>query len=513
MRGRVLTGLLLAASAGSVAQADTLREAFAQVYTTNPTLAGARAGLRATDEDVAIARAQGLPDLAASGSYNEFLKRSPNSFAAPRRALGGSVQLTVPVYAGGQVRNSIKAADARVDAGRGNLRATEANIFTETVGAYMDVIRDQSIVELNGGNVRVLETNARASRDRFEVGDLTRTDVAQSDARLELSRSQLSSAQAQLQASRENYLRVVGKFPENLEPPPPLPPFPTNPDDAVDIAVDNNPALETARQQSKAADYDVGVARSTRLPRLNAFVSGDINDYLGTLGNSSLGQTFVQTEKTATAGVQATLPLFQGGEPGARVRQAQARKSGALEQITLTERAVVADTRTAYARFRASEDVIRSSQIAVSANELALEGTRAEQGVGTRNLLDVLNAEQELLNSRVTLVSARRDAYVLGFALLASMGKAEARDLGLDSGPLYDPNINYRRVRDRINDWDSDPKPVPVATRTVGLISTAPSVAPTRDVTNLGSAKSPATTAPVAAPVAGPTTPVTQPRN
>ncbi|WP_156677832.1 TolC family outer membrane protein [Sphingomonas profundi] len=519
MRRILLAGLVLAAGAAGPVRADTLRETFARVYGNNPTLLGARANLRSVDENSAIARAQGLPDLAATGNYNEFLKRSANSFSAPRRAAGGAVNLQVPVYSGGQVRNGIKAADARVDAGRGQLRSTEANLFSETVAAYMDVIRDQSIVELNAGNVRVLETNARASRDRFEVGDLTRTDVAQSDARLELARSQLVSAQAQLEASRENYLRIVGKFPENLEPPPPLPAFPPNPDDAVDIAVENNPALETVRQQSKAADYDIGVARSLRLPRISAFANADYTDYLGTLGNSSVGAVFVQRDKTATAGVQASLPLFQGGEPGARVRQAQAAKSVALENITATERSVVADTRTAYARFRASEDVIRSSEVAVSANELALEGTRAEQGVGTRNLLDVLNAEQELLNSRVTLVSARRDAYVAGFTLLASMGKAEARDLGLDSGPLYDPDINYRRVRHRINDWDSDPRPQPVASRTVGLTSTQPAVAPAPEATREGT-KNPATTPPVTTPVTAPKaapppagTPVTSPRN
>jgi outer membrane protein len=538
MRGRWLAGAMLIVVATGSVRADTLRDAFVQVYTSNPTLSGARAGLRATDEDAAIARAQGLPDLSATGSYNEFLQRSANSFTAPLRTLGAGLTLSVPVFAGGQVRNGIKAADARVDAGRGQLRSTEANLFSETVSAYMDVIRDQSIVELNGGNVRVLETNAQASRDRFEVGDLTRTDVAQSDARLAVARSQLQSAEAQLQASRENYLRIVGKFPENLVAPPPLPPFPQQPDDAVDMAIDNNPALETARQQSRAADYDIGVARSTRLPRLSAFTTGNYTNYLNTLGNSAIPQEFRQIDKTATAGLQATLPLFQGGEPGARVRQAQARKSSTLEQVTATERSVVADTRTAYARFRASEDVIRSSETAVAANELALEGTRAEQTVGTRNLLDVLNAEQELLNSRVQLVSARRDAYVLGFSLLAAMGRAEARNLGLDSGPLYDPAVNYHRVVHRINDWDNDPKPAPVATRTVGVTSTVPAVAPQPDTDRQGApgtaggAAGVGTQAPVtppapgtpqgpqpsAAPSAGalvptPAAPVTSPRN
>jgi hypothetical protein len=239
---------MMAAIGGSPASADTLRDAFAQVYASNPTLTGTRAGLRATDEDVVIARAKGLPDLSATGSYNEFLKRSANSFTAPKKSVGGGFDLTVPLYQGGGVRNSVRAADARVLAGRAGLQGTESDIFTATVAVYMDVIRDTAIVDLNGGNVRVLETNLQASKDRFQLGDLTRTDVAQSEARLALAKSQLEAAQAQLDASRQEYMRIVGKFPDNLAPPPPLPALPASPDDAVDVAVANNP-----RRSSPAA--------------------------------------------------------------------------------------------------------------------------------------------------------------------------------------------------------------------------------------------------------------------
>lgn len=462
---------LAAALCAPAARADTLREAFVRAYATNPTLTGARAGLRATDEDVAIARAPGLPNANLSGSYNEYVKRSAINFTAPVRSGGGSVTLNVPVYQGGAVRNSVNAAKARVEAGRADLRSTEATVFSDTVAAYMDVIRDQSIVELNGGNVKVLETNLQASQDRFQVGDLTRTDVAQSDARLAVARSQLQSAEAQLDASRQAYLRIVGKFPENLQPPPPLPAFPANPDDAVDIAVQNNPALDAARKQSEAAEYDIRSAEGARLPRISGFVTGDYTNYLGTLGSTIPGESYPQADKTATVGIQATMPLFQGGLTGARVRQAQARKGQALEAVTLTERAVVADARTAFSLYIAALEVIRSSETAVSANELALEGVRAENSVGTRTVLDVLNAEQELLNARVTLVTARRDAYVAGFALLVALGKAEAKDLGLDGGPLYDPRLNYKRVHASLNDWAKDPAPQPVATRTVGIAS------------------------------------------
>lgn len=465
-RWGVSIAAVVAAALPGAASADTLREALAQTYASNPTLTGARAGLRATDEDVAIARAQGLPDVSANAAYNRFVKRSANSFTSPKKSIGGSVTATVPLFEGGFVRNSIKAAKARVEQGRASLQATEGDVFTNAVAAYMDVIRDSAIVDLNTGNVKVLQTNLQASKDRFQVGDLTRTDVAQSEARLSVARSDLQRAQADLDNSRQTYLEVIGKFPDRLEPPPALPGLPALSEDAVDIAVSNNPDLAAARQAARAAEYDIGIARAQRMPRLQAFGTGDYTDYQGTLAGGAAGVR--QIDKTATVGLQAQIPIFQGGEPGARVRQAQARKSQAIEAQTAAERAVIADARVAFSRYQAALATIDSSQQAVSANELALEGVRAEQGVGTRNVLDVLNAEQELLNSRSTLVSAKRDAYVAGFALLAAMGRAQAKDLGLDGGSLYDPIANYKRVNSRIWDWDEDPRPKPVATTTKG---------------------------------------------
>jgi outer membrane protein len=469
MRTSFLAGAAIAvAITAPAAHADTLRDAFATVYSANPRLTGARANVRATDEGVPIARADALPALNATARYNEFVKQAVTNFTNPDRLAGGGVDLTVPVFQGGRVRNGIKAADARVNAARADLRSTEANLFLATTSAYMNVLRDEAIVGLNDSNVRVLATNLQATRDRFEVGDLTRTDVAQSDARLALARSQLQSAQAQLDASRQDYLELVGRFPQNLEPPPPLPAFPARPDEAVVVAVDNNPALESARASAKAAGYDVGVAGAARLPTLSAFASGDYTNYLGTLRD--FGENGVAQEQTSmTVGVQASIPIFQGGRAAAQVRQAKARESQAIEFITETERAVVADVRTNYSLYRAAQDVIRSNETAVAANELALEGVRAEQSVGTRTVLDVLDAEQELLQARVNLVSARRDAYVAGFQLLAAMGRAEARDLGLDGGSLYDPVANYRRVRNKMSDFASDPDPRPIAPRTVDV--------------------------------------------
>jgi outer membrane protein len=194
-----------------------------------------------------------------------------------------------------------------------------------------------------------------------------------------------------------------------------------------------------------------------------------VNQLTGSPGvfDPSTGQEFNRSGTATSIGVAATIPIYQGGEPGARIRQAQAIEGQTLEQAIGTERFVVAQTRSAWATYQAASEAISSQQTAVKANELALEGARAEQRVGTRTVLDVLNAEQELLNSQVALVTARRDQYVAGFQLLNAMGQAEADDLGLDGGPLYDPLGNYRRVAGSWNDWTMDPQHKPVATRTV----------------------------------------------
>ena len=450
------------------ASADTLREALARAYASNPTLTGQRAALRATDENVPIARASGLPNVNLSGSFTENAVQASNAFFNPERSATGVAQLSVPLFQGGAVRNGVRAAESRVEAGRANLRGTEANLFTNVVGSYMNVIRDEAIVGLNTQNVRVLETNLNASRDRFQVGDLTRTDVAQSEARLALARAQLQSAQAQLVASRENYLNFVGTPPGVLDEPPTLPNLPATPDAAVTEALQSNPQILAAQKVRDASRYDVGVVRANRLPRVSAVAQGNYFNYLGSAPISANGTAQANSQRTATTGLQLTLPLFQGGRPAAQVRQAQALQSQAIENVTAIERSVIAQARSAYAIWRSSLEVIASAETAVNANKLSLEGVRAENSVGTRTILDILNAEQELLNSQVTLVSARRDAYVAGFALLAAMGDAEARDLGLDGGALYDPTLNYRRVRHSINDFDSDPEPVPVGTSTAG---------------------------------------------
>jgi len=462
VKRHLLTGTLIAALLTSAASADTLREALNAAYRTNPTLTGQREALKVTDSSVAVARAAGRPQVSATVGVNRDL-----SYSGSLRRVGkgpyltGGVDLSYPLFSGGSVRNSIIAAKTRVEAGRATLRAVEGDIFTEAVAAYMDVIRDRSIVELNDNQVKVLGTNVEAARDRFQIGDVTRTDVAQSEARLALARSGFETARGRLITSEENYRRVIGQRPGVLAPPPPLPPLPQTADQAVQIALVNNPDFIAVTRQAEAARYDIRVAQAARLPTVSGVASGD---YVNTLSGDTGG---APRSGTATSvGVQGRIPLYQGGLPAARIAQSIALEGQTLELRIATERAVIATTRSAFATYRAALGAIASNQTAVQANELALEGARAENGVGTRTILDVLDAEQELLNAQVALVTARRDSYVAGFQLLNAMGQAEADDLGLEGGPLYDPLGNYRNVAGNWNDWSTPRRHTTVATST-----------------------------------------------
>lgn len=478
-RAPLLITCAAASLAASAASAETLREALIAAYETNPDLAAARAGQKAVDEGVPIAKASGRPNSDIQSTYTENVIISATAFSQSR-SLSNVGSLTVPIYQGGGVKNAVRAAETRVDAGRANLRGAESSVFSAVVGAYMDVIRDEAIVGLNQSQVAVLQVNLEATKDRFEIGDLTRTDVAQSEARLAGALSQLEGARANLIGSKEAYIRRVGRAPENLDAPPPLPNLPESPTKALEIALDNNPDIIASKETSEAARFDRKAAEAARLPTVGAFSQ---SNYVSALGSLSASAQNFRSNATfdSSAGIRFTIPIYQGGRPAARIRQTQAQLGQALEQEIATERNVIAQTRAAYASWRASLEVIASSERAVAANELSLEGVRAENSVGNRTILDILNAEQELLNSKVNLVTARRNAYVAGFSLLAAMGRAEARDLGLDGGSLYDPAEYYERIDNSWNDWSSNKDPTAQATRTVDTLPQTAEIEPLSD--------------------------------
>ena len=467
--GPLLAGAALAVSSAiTPARADDLRSALISAYQTSPQLNAARDNQRALDEGVPIARADGLPAVTATAQETEYIKQSTLSFNAADRLFTVNGSMQVPVYSGGGVRNAVAGAETRVVAGKNDLRGTESVVFSQVVAAYMDVILNEAVVRLNQAQVQTLGVNLQATRDRFEIGNLTRTDVAQSQSRLALARSTLQSAEANLASARERYTQYVGRPPVALQPPPPLPGLPASTEEAVTIALEANPDLLAARERSKAARYDTRSAGAARLPRLSLFAEGARTDYLGSLAISGLsaGMT-LQQAVTADVGVRATIPLYSGGRPTALVKQAQAREGAALENEIGAERSIIAQVRAAWSSSEAANAIILSSQTAVDAATLSLEGVQAENSVGNRTILDILNAEQELVNAQLQLVTARRNAYVAGFSLLAAMGRADARDLGLEGGPLYDPDVHYRQAKATFWDWGSDTRPAAKATRTV----------------------------------------------
>ncbi len=470
--------LLIASALVSAAplSAETLQGALLKAYQTSPILNAARAGQKATDEQVAIARANGLPSASVSAKYSNYFESFNDARGNPARNGNATVSLSVPIYEGGAVKNGIRAADVRTEAGRANLRGTESGVFAQVVAAYMDVLQNEALVGLNQQQVKVLGVNLQATRDRFQVGDLTRTDIAQSEARLAAAEANAESAQANLIAARETYVRYVGAAPDALAQPPVLPNFPTTPDDAVVAALAHNPDLIAANKAVEAARYDTSVARAARLPKLSGVASANYSNNFNSALPFSNFIAAQQTDRTALVGLQATIPLYQGGGPSAQVRAANDRTSQAIENAIATERGIIAQARASYASWRASNEVIDSSQKQVAAASLSLEGVRAENSVGNRTILDILNAEQELLTAQSQLIQAKRNAYVAGFSLLAAMGKAEARELGLEGGALYDPLGNYNRAHRSLSDWSDGPAPKAQSTRTIDIPAQTPAL-------------------------------------
>lgn len=442
------------------AHAETLQAALQAAYENNPTLGAQRAAVRAADEGVPQALAAGRPTLEGSATYQENLLRGVPAgggfFSNPNRQVVAQANLTVPIITFGAVRNTVRAAKSRVEASRMGLRGTESELFTNVVGAYMDVLRDEAVVQLNERNTDVMQFTLKEASERNAAGNRGPTDVAQAEARLALAQSQLETARAQLVSSRETYIRLVGRPPGQLQEPESLPNLPATVTGAVSTALVNNQELAAARAEQSAAGFDAAAAQAARLPRISGVGSINQYDYLGSLAQGT-GPRNLDQGTTAFVGMRLEVPFFDGGRQASQVRQARARQEQTGEQVIAAERAVVAQARSAYATWQAATKVTETARRGVYANTRVLAGLRAETAAGFRPLLDRLNAEQELLNAQVTLVTARRDAYVAGFALLASMGLAEARNLNLGSGVLYDPAIHYEDVKGLLLDWDSDP--------------------------------------------------------
>lgn len=443
LAGLAALAALVCAGVGSATavRAETLNQALASAYQYNPRLDAERARLRATDEEVTRARSGFRPNISAGADINYQYARAsgPGGVVEEEtRPRGYSIDAVQPIFSGFRVINSVNEQEANVRAARETLRDVEQVVLLEAVTAFMDVVRDQAIVRLRENNVNVLSRELRATEDRFNVGEVTRTDVAQAQARRAASVSDLDLARANLKTSRATYERVIGHAPSNLvEPSGYQAALPNSIQEAVEIGTRENPLVVGALYLEQAARFGVDRIRGELLPsvQLEAF-------YTDRFGISDA------TRESEVAGVtgRLTVPIYQGGEVYARVRQQKHIHVSRMQEIEQARSEVEADVVSAWSLLLAARAQVESDQAQVDANTTALTGVREEERVGQRTLLDVLNAEVELLNSQVELVSDRRNVVVNSYTVLRTVGRLDAVNLGFTS-VAYDPEAHYQEVR------------------------------------------------------------------
>jgi outer membrane protein len=420
------------------AHAETLQEAIALAYDTNPDLQQQRALQRALDENYVQARSGFRPTASASATAG--VDNGPNGFGGSSTDTSSSASISVsqPIYSGGRISTTVDAVQADILQGRENLRQTESSVLQSVVQSFVDVRRDIEALRINQENVRVLQRQLEEASARFDVGEITRTDVAQAQARLAASQSSLASAQAQLSVSRANYASVVGQTPTNLEPEPVLPGMPDGFDQAIDVAQQDNPGLRAAQYAQQASQARVAAARAEYRPNLG------LNASYGTAFSPGGGSLTDRDDFRATASF--SIPLFTGGLNGSRVRQALERDNSALIGIDGARRIVLQQVSQAWALVLSTKASLTASDEQVRAATIAAEGVRQEAQVGLRTTLDVLNAELELRDAQLAQVNARRNNYVATAQLLSAMGRLEAKDL-VNTVQVYDPKANFDRIK------------------------------------------------------------------
>ncbi len=432
MRAAILS-LLAATMSLSVApgpaQAETLQDALSLAFQTNPTIRAERARLRATRETRAQAISAALPQISAGGSYSKVdSKQSSNFSGTPVQRdtkfspLTANIDAEQRVFAGLRDFNSIKQAGARIRAGGAQLVSVEQQVLRDVAGVYFDVQLNIAIYNLNKANVTVLLRQQEMAKARFDVGEITLTDVAQADARLAAARADMANAQGTLAISRAAYARLVGQLPGDLEAVEALPELPETIDDAQAIAADFAPPLIMAREQSEVSRRQVKIAKGALLPVVSLTASYQYADQ---------PSSFITSDEQFAYGARATIPLFLGGENYSRIREAKALHASDRSRVDEAARQVTENVTAAWQQLTVARAVIKSAEAAVRANRLALRGVRQEALLGTRTTLDTLDAEQELLNAEVTLARARRDAQTAAYALLAAIGLLTPEAVGI----------------------------------------------------------------------------------
>ena len=435
----------------SPVSADTLTGALASAYWKNAQLNAARAESRAIDENVPIAKAQNRPTVTGSASVTALTRETVTGDRPPpdrynnENQLDGDFGVTVTqnLFNGFRARNGIREAKSNVLSSHAALASTEQDILFSAAQAYMDVLRDLALLDLRRRNVGFLQEQLRAAQDRFEVGETTRTDVAQTRAALSAGQSAVAVAEGNLSASRAIYRQIVVDDPDNLAPG--GFPFgalvPRTLRSAIATAMDGHPAIVAATYAADAAAFEVRQIEGEYLPSVT--LEGNANRTFGILGdarNNWANQASITT--------RLNIPIYQGGAVAARVRQAKEILGQREIEVDVRRDQVRADVETAWAQMEAAAAAIVSATVTIEAANIALAGVQEEQRVGQRTTLDVLTQQQELLNARETLVIAQRDRVVAAFALIRAIGRLTAQQLDLPT-PRYDPREHYQEVEDK----------------------------------------------------------------
>lgn len=429
----------------SPAKADTIFEALGEAYKSNPDLQAQRAYLRAVDENVAIAKSGYRPSINLVGSYADT-KSNNNKVNTDNgsKAEYMGAEVTQPLFNGFSTVNSVKAADSNVRAAQYDLANYEQSVFLSASEAYLNVVRDTAILDLQRSNEKLLKKQLDETTERFNVGELTRTDVAQANSSYSQAIASRISAEGNLQVSKAVYQQVIGKQPVNLSEPDNIHTFlPASFDRALSYTMDNNYQILAAKQALNAKDYTVKSNYGALLPQLSASASASKSK------NNPRYYGLENTEVDSVEwGLNLTVPLYDAGENRAKIRQSKYSKWQSYEEVLSAERSAVSDVTSYWESMVANDAKIKALQDQVKADAIALEGVKKEELLGNRTVLDVLNAYQSLLDSQVEVVKARREYYLSAMQVMQAMGRLTAENLKLDVD-IYHPKEHYKETRDK----------------------------------------------------------------
>ena len=448
---KVVTGaaaavLLVAYMGLAPALGDTIEAALVRAYQNNPQLNAQRAIVRSTDENVPQALSGYRPKVAVTASAGyQYTDAQSTAFgssvdfhgAQTTASAGGTVSQTL--YNGNQTANKTRAAESQVSGAREGLRVLEQTVLLTGATIYMDYLRDAAILEVQRSNTRVLEQTLKQTQDRFNVGEVTRTDVAQSEAQLAAGKTQQLTAEANLTTTRANFRRIIGNEPEALAPGSPVDRFlPKTLPTAVELSLIENPNVTAAMFGIDVSYLQVKVNEGALLPTVTALAS-----------IQEAYQPAITTPRQflTSAIAQFNVPLYQGGAEYSLIRQSKETLAQQRLNLELTRDQTRANTVTAWGQLVAGKAQVASAQSQVTASEIALNGVREEAKAGQRTTLDILNAQQALVNARVALVTAQHDRVVASYAVLSAVGRLSPQVLRLATS-VYDPSVHYRQVRD-----------------------------------------------------------------